>query len=147
MRNMGRTMTERLLFFVPPVHRPLAAQILRYLFAGGITTALQAATYWLLAGPAGWHPQLANFVGYLVAVATGYVLHGLFTFRDHGSGVRGAGRGARFVIVSLISLGINAFWVWLMTSALKLPDWTPIPLMCVVTPAFVFTLNRQWVFR
>ncbi len=122
-------------------------QLLRYAITGGFVTALQAAVYWSLAHWGGLHPQLANFIGYLVAVVSGFFLHGQFTFRGHGSRERPLGRVVRFVAVSLLSLALNAFWVWLCTSALGWPLWTPIPLMGVVTPALVFVLNRQWVFR
>ena len=121
---------------------------MRYGMTGGFVTALQALTYWMLAALAHWHPQIANVAGYLVAVASGYVLHNAFTFRGHGSREDGhAARGVRFVAVSLFSLGLNALWVWLCTSAMGWPTWSPIPFMGFVTPAFVFTLNRQWVFR
>jgi putative flippase GtrA len=114
---------------------------------GGFVTALQAAVYWTLAQWGGVHPQIANFLGYLVAVASGYVLHGRFTFRGHGRRDRPVSQAIRFVAVSLLSLGLNAFWVWLCVQALQWPLWTPIPFMGVVTPALVFVLNRQWVFR
>jgi putative flippase GtrA len=122
-------------------------QLLRYVLIGGFVTALQAAVYWTLAQWASVHPQIANFLGYLVAVASGYVLHGRFTFRGHGRRDQPVSRAIRFVAVSLLSLGLNAFWVWLCVQALHWPLWTPIPLMGVVTPALVFVLNRQWVFR
>lgn len=124
----------------------LAGQIVRYVLVGGFVTALQALTYWLMARFAGVHPQVANVAGYLVAVASGYVLHGRVTFRGQGSG-RDAGRAVRFVTVSLLSLALNALWVQLTTGWMGWPLWSPIPLMALVTPALVFVLNRQWVFR
>lgn len=125
----------------------MAGQILRYGITGAGVTALQAAIYWLLAGPLHVHPQLANFAGYLAAVASGYVLHGRFSFRGHGGRDRPVERALRFIAVSLVSLALNAFWVWLCVSWARLPVWTPIPFMGLVTPALVFLLNRQWVFR
>lgn len=125
----------------------VGGQLLRYALTGGFVTALQAAVYWTLARWLGVHPQLANFAGYLVAVASGFVLHGRFTFRGHGQRDRAAARAVRFVAVSLLSLALNAFWVWLCTAAFGWPLWSPIPFMGVVTPALVFLLNRQWVFR
>ena len=122
-------------------------QILRYGMTGAAVTALQAAIYWLLAGPLHVHPQLANFTGYLAAVASGYVAHGRFSFRGHGGRDKPLARAARFIAVSLVSLALNAFWVWLCVTRLGLPVWSPIPLMAVATPGIVFLLNRQWVFR
>ncbi|HWJ71177.1 MAG TPA: GtrA family protein [Sphingobium sp.] len=127
--------------------RPMAGQIFRYALTGGFVTALQAAAYWMLAQWAGLHPQFANFLGYLVAVASGFVLHGRFTFRGHGRRDRPVARGLRFAAASLLSLALNAGWVWLCVTRLGWPLWSPVPLMGVVTPAFMFMLNRQWVFR
>jgi len=124
------------------------AQFLRYAITGVALTVLQAGVYWGLAGPVGLDPQIANFVGYLAAVAGGYVLHGRFSFASETARTGGAGgRAFRFILVSLLSLALNAFWVWLCVTRLALPLWTPIPLMSIVTPALVFVLNRQWVFR
>ena len=125
----------------------LHGQLLRYVLTGGFVTALQAAVYWGLAQWLALHPQLANICGYMVAVATGYVLHGRFTFRGHGTRDQPIAQAIRFMAVSLISLALNAFWVWLTVQALVWPIWSPIPLMAVVTPGLVFILNRQWVFR
>ena len=125
----------------------LHGQLLRYVLTGGFVTALQAAVYWTLAQKLAVHPQLANICGYMVAVAIGYVLHGRFTFRGHGKRDQPIAQAMRFMAVSLISLALNAFWVWLTVQALGWPIWSPIPLMAVVTPGLVFILNRQWVFR
>jgi putative flippase GtrA len=127
--------------------RALFWQIVRYGISGVIATAAQAAIYWLLATHASVHPQLANLAGYVAAVIVGYVLHGRFTFRGHGSRERPAERGARFVAVSLLSLALNALWVLLCVTWAGWPTWSPIPAMFLVTPALVFVLNRQWVFR
>src|SRR3546814_3965396 len=94
-----------------PEMRMLLAQVGRYAITGLAVTALQALAYWVLATWADWHPQLANFAGYLLAVSLGFVLHGAFTFRDHGSRDKPVLRGLKFILVSLISLGLNAIWV------------------------------------
>jgi putative flippase GtrA len=125
----------------------LCGQLLRYGLVGGAVTALQAAVYWGLARGLGIHPQFANFAGYLAALASGFVAHGRYSFRDHGGRDRPAARAARFFLVSLVSLGLNAFWVWLCVTRFGWPLWAPVPFMGVVTPALVFLLNRQWVFR
>jgi putative flippase GtrA len=124
----------------------MRGQIIRYGLTGGFVTALQAAVYWSLAHWLHLHPQLANFAGYLVAVASGFVLHGRFSFQGHGTRDKAGQRAVRFILVSLLSLALNASWVWLCVSWAQLPLWSPIPLMGLVTPGLVFVLNRQWVF-
>ena len=53
-----------------------------------------------------WNPQLGNFLAYVVAVATGYVLHSRWSFRDHGGETDPRDQIA-FAIVSLISYALN----------------------------------------
>jgi putative flippase GtrA len=124
-----------------------AGQLIRYGLTGGAVTALQAAIYWTLATWARWPPQLANLAGYGAAVASGYVLHGRFSFRGHGGRGRPLLRALRFWLASLLSLALNALWVWLCVTRLGLAEWAPVPLMMLVTPALLFVVNRQWVFR
>jgi putative flippase GtrA len=133
--------------WIPPGRQALFWQIVRYGLTGGFVTAVQAAIYWSLAALVHLHPQLANGVGYLAAVVLGFLLHGAFTFRGHGERDRPAARGLRFLLVSLVSLALNALWVWLTVTLCQWPEWAPIPAMMFVTPALVFVLNRQWVFR
>ncbi|MFY9349982.1 MAG: GtrA family protein [Sphingobium sp.] len=128
-------------------HRALFWQLVRYGVTGLFVTACQAVIYWCLAALAGLHVQLANFIGYLAAVAIGYVSHSAFTFRGQGGEASHATRGAKFVAVSIVSYALNATWVWLCVSHMGWPEWSPIPAMLFVTPALVFLLNRQWVFR
>ncbi|MBB6125104.1 GtrA family protein [Sphingobium subterraneum] len=129
--------------------RALIAQVARYGIVGLGITLVQAAIYWILATWAHWHSQIANGAGYGVAVMLGYVLHNRITFRDAKrptSTAAHATRGVKFVAVSLLSLALNALWVWLCVSWRGWPTWTPIPGMLFITPGIVFVLNRQWVF-
>lgn len=135
---------------LPPERRALLVQVVRYAVVGFGITMVQAAIYWLLAARVGLHSQLANFIGYLVAVLLGFVLHGRISFADPeraGGAAAHAARGVRFAIVSLLSLALNALWVWLTVSWMGWPEWAPIPAMLFVTPGVIFVLNRQWVFR
>ena len=73
-----------MLSLIPPERRPFVAQLLRFLVSGAAVTALGVGVYALVAVALRWHPQLGNFLAYAVAVATGYVLHSRWSFRDHG---------------------------------------------------------------
>lgn len=130
---------------LPPERRTILAQLFRFLVSGATVTALGVGVYALVALVLRWHPQIGNLLAYVAAMATGYVLHSRWSFKDHG-GERTGGTGIRFVIVSLISLALNSFWVWLLTEPLALSPAWPIVPMLFVTPLVTFTLNRQWVF-
>ena len=84
------------------MHGGVSGQLLRYVITGGAVTALQAAVYWVLAAQFAFHPQAANFIGYLAAVSSGYVLHGRFSFRGHGGRDRPVSR----------ALQVGQTWQW-----------------------------------
>src|SRR3954453_17337001 len=126
--------------------RVLIGQMWRFGLAGGIATLLNGGVYWLAAVPLQIWPLVANLLGWIAAVASGYVLHSRWSFRGHGRRDNVVRTTGRFVVVALISLGLNSFWVWLFTAALHTtPSWPILP-MVLVTPLVTFALNRRWVF-
>jgi putative flippase GtrA len=135
-----------MLSIISPERRTVLAQLVRFVISGGAVTALGVAVYALVALVLRWHPQLGNFLAYVVAVTTGYVAHSRWSFRDHG-GQRTHATRARFVLVSIISYALNSLWVWLLFTRLHLGRAAPIVPMVFVTPAVTFVLNRHWVFR
>src|SRR5690242_8733129 len=101
-----------------PERRTMVAQLVRFVIAGGLVTALGVAVYALVALVFRWHPQLGNFLAYVVAMAAGYVMHSRWSFRDHG-GERTHATRVKFLIVSVISFALNSFWVWLFFTHLQ----------------------------
>lgn len=126
--------------------RRFAGQLVRFVITGGFVTALGVGVYALVALWLLWNPQLGNFLAYVVAVVTGYVMHSRWSFRGHGA-KRDAMTRLRFAVVSVISYALNSFWVWLLFTRLDLGRAAPIVPMLFVTPVVTFTLNRRWVFR
>ena len=126
-------------------HRDLIAQLVRYGLTGGLATIVNIGVYWVAAAR-GMDPNLAWTLGYVAAVLVGYVVHSRWSFRGHGRRDNLARTGGRFLIVSLVSFGLNQLWVWLLVSHWGLPLWAPYPLVLGVTPLVVFGLNRKWVF-
>ena len=125
--------------------REMFWQIVRYGVNGSIVTALYSAVFAALDSWTAAPPQICNFAGYIAALILGYFLHSRVTFRNHGN--RDRASQIRFVIASIPSFMLNAFWTWLMTDMLKLPHWTVHVPIWLVTPAVIFVLNRWWVFR
>ena len=124
----------------------LIGQLWRYAVSGGLVTALGVGVYWVAAVWLQVAPLLANLLGYLAAVAAGYVMHSRWSFRGHGRRDNVARTTARFFMVSLVSLGLNSLWVWLLTDFFGTsPSWPAVPML-LVTPLVTFELNRRWVF-
>ena len=141
--DSGRSPRARLQRFLSGT----GGQFVRYAITGFGITALAAAVYWVLATPFGVHVQVANLVGYLVAVMLGYVIHSRWSFRGHGSRDSTARTTSRFFAASLISLALNSAWIWLLVDRLGGATWWPIVPIMFVTPVAMFWLNRLWVFE
>lgn len=124
----------------------LIGQLWRYGMTGGFVTALGAGVYWVAATCLHIAPLVANLLGYLAAVASGYVLHSRWSFRGHGRRDNALRTTGRFFLVSLAGLAVNSLWVWLLTGPLDGPPWWPVVPMLFVTPFLAFALNRKWVF-
>lgn len=125
--------------------REMFWQVVRYGVNGSIVTALYSAVLVLFDSVTHLPLQFCNLAGYAAAVSLGYVLHSRVTFRNHGS--RDRSSQIRFVVASLPSLALNAFWAWLLTDRLRLPHWTLYVPIWLVTPALIFAVNRWWVFK
>jgi putative flippase GtrA len=125
--------------------REMFWQVVRYGVNGSIVTALYSLVLVALDSWTRLPLQACNFGGYLAALSLGYFLHSRITFRNHG--MRDRSSQVRFVIASVPSLALNAFWAWLLTQALHLPHWTLYLPIWFVTPAMIFALNRWWVFK
>lgn len=124
----------------------MLGQLVRFVITGAFVTALGIGVYALIALVLHWHPQIGNLLAYLSATAVGYYFHSTWSFRGHG-GERTHATKAKFFVVSLISYGLNSFWVWLFFTYLDLGPSVPILPMAFITPMVTFLLNRQWVFR
>ena len=129
-------------------HKGLLGQLIRFGMVGGFVTGLYALVYSPLAKFEIVTPQIANLAGYFVAMITGYVLHSRWSFRGHGERDNVARTTSRFFIVSLVSLGLNALFVLILTAPNMLagPWWWPLIPILFVTPLVTFSLNRLWVF-
>ena len=125
----------------------LLGQLFRYALTGGLASVVNIGVYWGLARFAGMDPNLAWTAGFAAAVLVGYVVHSRWSFRGHGRRDNLARTGSRFILVSLVSFGLNQLWVWLLVRHYGLPLWAPYPLVLGVTPVVVFGLNRRWVFE
>jgi putative flippase GtrA len=123
----------------------ILGQLVRYALTGGLASVVNIGVYWALAG-GGMDPNLAWTIGFLAAVAVGYVVHSRWSFQGHGRRDNLARTGSRFFAVALVSFAINQLWVWLLVQYFGLPLWAPYPLVLGVTPLIIFALNRRWVF-
>ena len=78
-------MIQSALKLLPGEQREMAAQAVRYAFAGAVITVLVAASYWAIAEFLDVDPMLSLAMVFLFFTAVSYVTHGAYSFRGHGS--------------------------------------------------------------
>lgn len=122
-------------------------QFVRFGVTGVLLTALVSGIYWLCIRLFEADPRVALVIGTVIATIVGYFAHGAFSFRGHGARDRGGVRFGRFLLTNVIGLLLNYLYVEILVRQWMLPEWSPIPLFFVMTPALTFFLNRMWVFR
>jgi putative flippase GtrA len=89
-------------------------------------------------------PPLAAVCSFTAAVGVGYVLNRIWTFRSRQRAV--AGQVARYVAISLASLGVGVAALTLLISLGVGPlEAQAIAIVVLMPPRFL--LNRSWAFR
>lgn len=126
--------------------RAVVVQMLRYAVAGGLITLAVAASYWAIAEHLGVDPMVSLTIVFLAFSIVSYIVHGLFTFKDHGARDRHHVRGARFVAINVLGFVVNQGFVWYLVKHLDGPTWWPTIPMVLFTPLLTFALHRRFVY-
>ena len=95
---------------------------------------------------------LSNFIAYCTALGVSFFGHSYWTFKadpskDNDKGLTKQNSFIRFWVVSLSGLVINTMIVFLVTETWQASYYYAIALMVTVTPLFVFTVSKVWVFK
>ena len=126
--------------------RAVAVQMLRYAVAGGLITLAVAAGYWAITEFLGVDPMVSLAIVFLFFSGVSYLVHGAFTFKDHGERDRQHVRGARFLAINILGFAVNQGFVWYLVKYLDGPTWWPTIPMVLFTPLLTFALHRRFVY-
>jgi len=126
--------------------RAVAVQMLRYAVAGGTITLAVAASYWAIAEYLGVDPMVSLAIVFLFFSGVSYLVHGAFTFKNHGARDRHHVRGTRFLAINILGFVVNQGFVWYLVKYLGGPTWWPTIPMVLFTPLLTFALHRRFVY-
>jgi len=112
-------------------------RVLRFGMVGAAATLTHSAVYLLIVTLTAIAPGIANVLAYFCALGVSLFGHSRVTFRVAVSYVR----AAKIVAVSLLGLGLNAGFVWLVT-ALRYPPQFAVVFFVGVTPAVTYLALR-----
>jgi putative flippase GtrA len=119
--------------------------ILKFFSVGMIATLVHSAIFSLCIAAHLTSPQWANLLAYVIALMISYIGQRYWTFSD--SQIKNqASTILRFLSVSLLGFGLNAFWVYAATVLLSLSAYLALIGIGFLTPLMTFALLKFWVF-
>lgn len=120
-------------------------QLVRFLLIGGIATGVHSVVYFFVLFIKADSPFIANFAGYFVAVIFSFLGQKNFTFKNKEATTNQT--ILKFLLSSLLGLGLNSVWVFIVVGVLHLHAYYALIGIAVFTPAFSFFLLKYWVFQ
>lgn len=123
---------------------PFIGRVLRYAVAGLVAAAIYFLSVMLLVERAAIAPVPAAIAATIIVIVSSYTINRAFVFetnRTHTSAF------TRFVVASLLGIGLNAALMHLATVVFAWPYLAGAALSTVVVPPMNFVVNYFWAFR
>lgn len=119
-------------------------ELLKFSVVGLSGYVVNLAVYIALVKGAGLHYLPAAVCSFVVAVTNNYLWNRHWTFRHHRGNPYD--QGARFLLVSLLALGLNLLLLRGLVS-LGMDKIAAQAIAIVLVTPFSFTVNKLWSFR
>lgn len=127
------------------VKRPGLAQFIKFSVVGVSNTILDFGVYYVFTRKVGLHYLPSNVISFTTAATWSYIINRNWTFRDTTSRVHT--QYLKFLIVSVIGLGLTSLLLYFFVGHLHLHDLVGKALAVIIVLVWNFTLNRLWTFR
>ncbi|MDX5585377.1 MAG: GtrA family protein [Aureibaculum sp.] len=121
------------------------SEIIKFAGVGILATLTHSSVYLAYLKFFDSSPQLGNLLGFFVAVIVSYTGQRYWTFSQKNVKNELASK-IKFVISSITSLVLNAFWVYLTVNWFVLPPEYSVVGILFLTPIIIFILLKYWVF-
>lgn len=122
-----------------------ANEMIRYLFFGGCTTALNLAVFSILRYGAGWSGRTANLCSIVAAVLFAFFGNKWFVFRADGKGI--LEEFAEFAGMRMLTMAVEFFGVDLLVNQGGLPELAGKLLIQLVVIVSNYLISKFVVFR
>lgn len=97
---------------------------------------------WFLKEMVKIHKYVANAIGFTLAATSNYVLNRIWTFDSHNPAI--ATEYIKFLVISIIGLGINTLILWLLVSKARQKFYLSKLFAIAVVTIWNFFMN--WIF-
>lgn len=122
--------------------------ILRYLIVGGLTTAINIVSFWILTTPIEMHYNIANVLAQILAITFAFFGNKWFVFRTKTEGWKSFAREAlRFATSRAIVLLFSVGFMRIVVGSFGLDENLGNLLNNVMMIIFNYVLSRLMVFR
>ena len=123
-------------------------QLVRFGLVGGLGTATNLAFFFALVDLGGIPGLFGIAICFAVAVSQNYILNQLWTFATRGEGALAWSRYLKFVVASLLGLGVNSVVYLALVAAFDFPLKVVPQAAGIAAGTLVnFIVSRQLVFR
>lgn len=99
--------------------KPLITKFIKFGIVGATGMVVHFGVLYLCKELIGINPFVSNTIGFITAATTNYILNRIWTFRSHEKQM--TVEYLKFILVSLVGLGINNGTLWL--GGKLLPTW------------------------
>jgi len=123
----------------------MLSQLVKFSLVGLLNTVIHFAVFLWLFKYLGVYHLIASAAGFTLAVINSYALNKLWTFKIFGTQV--SGEFGRFLLVSLLALGVNLVSMALLVEGFSMYPPLAQLLTIVLTLVVNFSGNKYWAFK
>lgn len=123
----------------------LFLKIIKFGLAGTVGIFIDFGITWLCKEKLRWNKYLSNVIGFSLAVVNNYILNRIWTFKS--TNPRWEAEFGRFVLLSLIGLGLNNLFLYLFHQKLKMNFYAGKLVATLIVFVWNFTSNLVFNFH
>jgi len=120
-------------------------QFLKFGVVGTTGLIIDFSVTWLCKEKLKWNKFLSNSCGFSLAVVNNYLLNRVWTFSSSHTAFAPA--FTKFIIVSVLGLGLNNFLLYLLHNRCRLPFYTSKGISTAVVLVWNFSANYFFTFH
>jgi len=119
-------------------------KFLKFCVVGFSGMIIDFGTTWLLKEKIKVNKYLANSCGFVLAASSNYILNRIWTFESQNSKI--ATEYFSFFAISLVGLGLNNLFLWILSDKLKLNFYLSKLIATAIVTLWNFGMNFFFTF-
>ena len=124
------------------------SEVITYLFFGAMTTLINLVSFWTLSTVFHLETITATVIAWVIAVIFAFVTNKIWVFKSKSKNTQETTKEAvTFMIVRLVTLGVEVFLMWLMVDNFKQNKLIWKLLCSVVTTVLNYIFSKLIVFK